>query len=416
MKLTILGTGCAWTKRECASYLIDDNIIIDPGYGSIKQLLKTNDTLLHHEKIEKIDLVLITHFHSDHYFDMPYILQKEATGRFPDDKLMIVGPSGLQQNLKDLCRLAISEHSNKKIDVDKWCDCVIAEENKVIKHKNMEIRCLRMDHDDTVDFGYIIKLPNGKVIGFTGDTCMCDNVMKMIDMCDIIVLNMADVKRSKAHYNIIEGIELMKKYQGKKCIIPAHLTSQAWDYTKDKINAPYDLMVLDLDSNLPYDFERKGNVEEEYYTPDVEYKHKEFETLTDGVVTLKASRCAHSVSYDLPTYYFNVFNEKDEFVGKASVCIGYNKNVRHIGNITTHIKQEFLHQEYEYNIYKLLRNIPKAHDINCIYISSTPNDMRQRRICVRLGAVLKEMRFFSNRDREKYHTEDLERCIWKWDI
>ena len=62
MKLTILGTGCAWTKRECASYLLNDNIMIDPGYGSVKQLLKTNDQLLHHEKIETIDLILITHY------------------------------------------------------------------------------------------------------------------------------------------------------------------------------------------------------------------------------------------------------------------------------------------------------------------------------------------------------------------
>ena len=41
MKITILGTGCIWTKRACASYLINDDIIVDPGSGTLKQLLKT---------------------------------------------------------------------------------------------------------------------------------------------------------------------------------------------------------------------------------------------------------------------------------------------------------------------------------------------------------------------------------------
>ena len=40
MKITILGTGCIWTKRACASYLINDDIIVDPGSGTLKQLLK----------------------------------------------------------------------------------------------------------------------------------------------------------------------------------------------------------------------------------------------------------------------------------------------------------------------------------------------------------------------------------------
>ena len=90
MKITILGTGCIWTKRACASYLIDDNIMMDVGFGSVKQLFKSNVQLLHHEKIEKIDLVLIRHFHNDHYFDIVHIILKEATGKYGENKLTIV--------------------------------------------------------------------------------------------------------------------------------------------------------------------------------------------------------------------------------------------------------------------------------------------------------------------------------------
>ena len=78
MKITILGTGCIWTKRACASYLIDDDIIIDPGSGTLKQLFKSSNTLLHHEKIEKLKLILITHYHIDHYFDIVHLMWKIA--------------------------------------------------------------------------------------------------------------------------------------------------------------------------------------------------------------------------------------------------------------------------------------------------------------------------------------------------
>ena len=56
MKITILGTGCIWTKRACASYLINDDVIVDPGSGTLKQLLKSSNKLLHHEKIERIEI------------------------------------------------------------------------------------------------------------------------------------------------------------------------------------------------------------------------------------------------------------------------------------------------------------------------------------------------------------------------
>ena len=65
MKITILGTGCIWTRRACASYLINDNVLVDCGLGTLKQLLKTTESSLHHEKIQKIRLILITHYHMD---------------------------------------------------------------------------------------------------------------------------------------------------------------------------------------------------------------------------------------------------------------------------------------------------------------------------------------------------------------
>lgn len=42
MKTTILGTGSIYSKSNCASLIIDNNILIDIGPGTVKQLIKEN--------------------------------------------------------------------------------------------------------------------------------------------------------------------------------------------------------------------------------------------------------------------------------------------------------------------------------------------------------------------------------------
>ena len=42
MKVKILGTGSIYSKSNCASLIIENNILIDIGPGTIKQLIKEN--------------------------------------------------------------------------------------------------------------------------------------------------------------------------------------------------------------------------------------------------------------------------------------------------------------------------------------------------------------------------------------
>ena len=65
MKVKILGTGSIYSKSNCASLIIENNILIDIGPGTIKQLIKENYDL------KEIDTILLTHLHSDHILDFP---------------------------------------------------------------------------------------------------------------------------------------------------------------------------------------------------------------------------------------------------------------------------------------------------------------------------------------------------------
>lgn len=66
MKVRVIGSGSMWTSYNSASYMIDDDILIDVPNGMCKNLFRMgiNPRLIKN--------VLITHFHGDHYFDMPF--------------------------------------------------------------------------------------------------------------------------------------------------------------------------------------------------------------------------------------------------------------------------------------------------------------------------------------------------------
>ena len=74
MKVQIIGTGSMWTKYNSACYLIDKDIMVDFPNGTCKYLYRQNI------EPRTINYVLLTHFHGDHYFDMPfYILNKSKS-------------------------------------------------------------------------------------------------------------------------------------------------------------------------------------------------------------------------------------------------------------------------------------------------------------------------------------------------
>ena len=66
MKVQIIGSGSMWTKYNSACYLIDKDIMVDFPNGTCKYLYRQNI------EPRTINYVLLTHFHGDHYFDMPF--------------------------------------------------------------------------------------------------------------------------------------------------------------------------------------------------------------------------------------------------------------------------------------------------------------------------------------------------------
>ncbi|MBQ9834247.1 MAG: MBL fold metallo-hydrolase [Bacilli bacterium] len=65
MKLTFIGTGNMGSTSRANTSIIVDNILFDCGMGTIKQLERLG------KKVKDLDCLVISHFHADHFFDIP---------------------------------------------------------------------------------------------------------------------------------------------------------------------------------------------------------------------------------------------------------------------------------------------------------------------------------------------------------
>ena len=417
MKVTILGTGCIWTRRACASYLIDDDILVDCGQGTLKQLFKTSDNILHHEKIERMHLFLITHYHLDHYFDLAAFMWKLASPSFPNSYATIICPPGGEEQIKTLCRMGMTGTSYDKLDFDKYITFVDCSKMGTFKYKNYEIECLPVEHGNIDAFGYTVRdTISGKRVAFSGDSCLCDNVKHMIDNSDLAFVDMAGTDISSKHFNIIDGIEMMKEYKKKCIIVPAHLTSQAFDYAVGKINLPYDLQVLDLDDEVPYDFTLRND---DYIASDehFEFAGDELSLIRGNIVdlVLVATKMRGS-EYKTPTYIYDVLQHDGNLVvGRVTYSVLPPHLKGHYSNVSMSFKQDFDFKSIEYECCNLIKQVALYHGAKRLYLTCDPKDKESRVVFSKLHTTLQEIKTKTYMD-ENNKRQIEEACIWLWEF
>ena len=138
------------------------NFLIDCGASSLPTL-KRNGV-----RCEEIDLVLITHFHGDHFGGLPFLmLEAQFTRR--TRPLVIAGPRGIEARLEQAME-ALFENSSKRerrfeLRIVTLAPAAAASLGEV------EVTPFSMVHGDSGGpfLGYRIEV-EGRIIAFTGDT------------------------------------------------------------------------------------------------------------------------------------------------------------------------------------------------------------------------------------------------------
>ena len=200
MKIQVIGTGSMWNKYNSACYLIDDNIMIDFPNGTCKYLYRLDIIP------NTINNIVLTHFHGDHYFDMPFYILNKSKSENKDvnifcskegkKKINKIGVLAFPNSFKDACNsLNLRYYFNENFIIEDY-----KVEKVLVKHGRMKPA-----------FGYIFSKGN-ICVGFTGDTSLCESVEFLSSKCKYLFCDCMLIKGNGKHQGIDNLEYLSKKY------------------------------------------------------------------------------------------------------------------------------------------------------------------------------------------------------------
>ena len=236
MKLKILGSGNIFSKYNSASCLVDDNILIDVPNGTCK--------IIKNIGIEpcKISEILITHFHGDHYLDMPFLLLNKI---FDNSECSnVYCDSTGEEKIYNVTKLAFPNKIEKINNYFKY------NYDKKFKINDYEIEKILLEHEDGIEaYGYILN-KNDLYVGFTGDSGICDNIEVMAKKCRHLICDCNSIIGKKSHMGIDNLKSLANKYSN--CIF---YTTHMDDSTRKELEKLTIKNIVILKDNDEFIFE-----------------------------------------------------------------------------------------------------------------------------------------------------------------
>lgn len=227
MKLTVLGSSAAapTKKRNCSSFLLhieSYSILFDCAEGTQRQLVNAG------LKLSKIRFIFISHLHADHIFGLIPLLSTKSMFNIPG-KITIIGPVGLKSYIEFNLNISGSKLSYEYEIIEIY-------ENKEFEFKNFKLNVFLLNHriasfgarisfypkpgnliKEKLDFfgieegplcgklkrGETLILENGqsitkddvstpdvpgKIFAFVPDTYLCENIYKVADNADFLLI------------------------------------------------------------------------------------------------------------------------------------------------------------------------------------------------------------------------------------
>lgn len=238
MNLKVIGSGSIWSKCNSASYLIDNKILFDIPNGTCKALKRL--------EIEPMDInyVILTHFHGDHYFDIPFYLLSKLKLEY-NDIFIYTSEDGINK-IKNLTMLGFPntvEKINNIVNINYVVDqTFIINDYKITK--------LLVDHGNIFPaYGYIFEA-NDLKIGFTGDSCYCENIEYMAKTCKYLICDCSLKNGNSKHLGIDNIISLSNKYPNTMFLtthMPDEIRSELLNLNNKNIKVLTDGETLNLE-------------------------------------------------------------------------------------------------------------------------------------------------------------------------
>ena len=181
-ELTFLGTGnfMAPPGRYWNSFVLDADVLVEPSPTSLPHLRRCGFA------VDAIEVVVISHFHADHCFGWPFLLQAAAEiggGR----TLHVVGPPGLEAQLEAMVDVgavhSVLDMAQRRLDL-RFTEV----DGSWQRAGPLRFRAVEVVHVPYLRcFGYLFERP-GRVVAYSGDTTPCDGLHELARESDTLVV------------------------------------------------------------------------------------------------------------------------------------------------------------------------------------------------------------------------------------
>lgn len=227
LDLTFIGSGNAFADSRCHSgFVLNNRVLFDAPPTAVYGLKRANLAM------EQIDVVLLSHFHGDHFFGLPFMLLEyafpgAAGGRTPrrTRDLTIVGPPGVADTVERLNELAFPQllsrspaYKRRYIEVEPGVEAEIA---------GLRLSAAKMNHATGIldlCLGYRVEI-DGRTLAYTGDSGWCDGLEEIgrnteVYVCDC---NYATGRKLPEHLSLDEVADLRMLLDERTAMILTHL-------------------------------------------------------------------------------------------------------------------------------------------------------------------------------------------------
>ena len=213
MELKMIGTGSIAGQSRSASTLIDGKILIDCGNGIVKTIPE--------QYIPKIDVLLITHLHGDHFLDIIFLILCRHFEHM-NNTLYIHCPQGTEQTIRSIFALTYPGTDLAQIFDNAKVQFV---EFDVLHNEEVSpgyfVTSYRVEHGKMEAYGFTIRHEN-TTVGFSGDSAYCDSISQILGKSNAAVLDVNFMVGNEKHMGFDTIKQLAVRYP-KVTIIPTHM-------------------------------------------------------------------------------------------------------------------------------------------------------------------------------------------------
>ncbi len=232
--LTFLGCGDAFASggRRNSCFYVDSGatrFLVDCGATSLVALHS------HGLTSDDIDVILITHFHGDHYGGLPFLLLDAAVQRKRERPLVLVMPEGGAERVRELMELLYPGMSAAMDDLDLRFHSYRSRDT--VEVESLRVTAYPVVHSDAAcSHGLRVNVAD-RIIGFSGDTAWTDELINIGSGTDLMICECNFLETQTPNHLDYRTLEQKLPEIGATRIILNHLGNEMLA-NLDQVNLP----------------------------------------------------------------------------------------------------------------------------------------------------------------------------------